>query len=156
MADENGKTLANKNGGRPSVMTMDTLNKLREAFAIGCTKVEACAYAKIGESTLYDYINANPLFSEEIEILIQTPILKAKNTIVKNLDDVDTAKWYLQRKKKDEFSNTLIELNQDNRSIEIIKNDPRTIDNLTKAYKQMMKNLGKLQELELPEDEQLE
>lgn len=90
--------------GRPTVMTPETLKLLREAFAIGCTKKEACAYAKIGESTLYDYINANPDFSEEIEQLIEEPILKAKHTIVSTLDDPKNAQWYLERKRKDEFS----------------------------------------------------
>lgn len=89
--------------GRPTVMTPETLKLLREAFAIGCTKKEACAYAKIGESTLYDYIKANPDFSEEIEQLIQEPILKAKYTIVKSLDDPKNAQWYVE-KKLDEFN----------------------------------------------------
>lgn len=139
--------------GRPTVMTPEILDRLRQAFAIGCTKKEACAYAKIGESTLYDYINANPDFSDEIEELIQAPILKAKNTVVSNLEDLETAKWYLSRKKKDEFSNTLVEVNQDNRSITIAKNDPKVIDNLTKAYVRMMENLQKLGEKDLPDDE---
>jgi len=90
--------------GRPTVMTPETLKLLREAFAIGCSKKEACAYAKIGESTLYDHINANPNFSEEIERLIQEPILKAKHTIVKSLDDPKNAQWYIERKLKGEFS----------------------------------------------------
>lgn len=86
---------------RPTVMTPEILERLRHAFAIGATKEEACAYAKIGKSTLYDYINANPEFSEEIEQLIQQPILKAKQTIVNNLDDVKNAQWYAERKSDD-------------------------------------------------------
>lgn len=91
-------------GGRPTVMTPKTLDKLRYVFSIGGTKKEACIYARIGESTLYDYIEANPEFSEEIEALIQDPILKARKTVVDSLDDTKNAQWYLERKKKDEFS----------------------------------------------------
>jgi len=140
--------VANPNG-RPTVMTPETLERLRSAFAIGCTKKEACAYAKIGKSTLYDYINQNPEFSDEIEELIQTPILKAKQTVTKNLDDLETAKWYLQRKKKDEFANTLVDIKQDNRSVQIVKNDPRVINTLMKSFESMMENIKKL-----PDDEE--
>lgn len=141
--------MADKKMGRPTVMTPETLRKLEEAFAIGSTKKEACAYAEIGESTLYDYLIEHPDFSDRIEALIQKPILKAKNTVVSNLDDVETAKWYLSRKKKDEFSNTLIEVNQDNRSIQIVKDDPRVFGTMMKALEAMRENLK-----ELSKDEQ--
>lgn len=90
--------------GRPSVMTTEILERLRQAFAIGCTDEEACAFAKIGVTTLYDYQREHPEFSEEKEELKKTPILKAKNTIAQSLDDVKNAQWYLERKSKDEFS----------------------------------------------------
>lgn len=89
---------------RPSVMTTNILERLRQAFAIGCSDEEAVAYAKIGISTLYDYQREHPEFSEEKEELKKAPILKAKNVVVKSLDDVNNAKWYLERKLKNEFS----------------------------------------------------
>jgi hypothetical protein len=89
---------------RPTVMTPETLDKLRYVFSIGGSKKEAAIYAKISESTLFDYIKDNPEFSEEIEALIQEPILKAKYTIVESLKDVKDAQWYLERKLKSEFS----------------------------------------------------
>jgi hypothetical protein len=36
--------------------------------------------------------------------LQERPILKARQTIVKSLDDPEQAKWYLERKRKNEFS----------------------------------------------------
>ncbi len=90
--------------GRPEVITPEILERLRHAFAIGCTDEEACAYAKVPTSTFYDYQKRHPDFSEEKERLKQEPILKAKNTIVQSLNDVKDAQWYLERKKKDEFS----------------------------------------------------
>lgn len=90
--------------GRPTVMTAKILERLRQAFAIGCTDEEACAFADIAPRTFYDYQKANPEFLQEKEALKQKPILKAKKTIEQSLDDPKNAQWYLERKKKDEFS----------------------------------------------------
>ena len=89
--------------GRPTVMTPEVLRKLEEAFAIGCSDVEACVYADIWSSTLYDYQKANPKFAERRDQLRERPVLKARQTVVKNLDAPEHAKWYLERKKKLEF-----------------------------------------------------
>jgi hypothetical protein len=90
--------------GRPTVMTQETIQKLEQAFAFGSTDEEACFYANIGKSTLYDYIKANPEFSERKEALKLNPILKARETVVSSLDNPIHAQWYLARKRKKEFS----------------------------------------------------
>lgn len=87
--------------GRPTKMTPETLDKLRQAFIIGATKEEACAYAEISKVTLYSYIDKNPDFVNDIEAWQQTPLLKAKATVNKNLDDAKTAQWYLERRAKE-------------------------------------------------------
>lgn len=89
---------------RPTVVTPEKLSELKHAFAIGCTDEEACAYAKIGTSSLYRYIEKNPEFRKEADRLKQEPILKAKQTIVDSLDQDKNAQWYLERKLKNEFS----------------------------------------------------
>jgi len=90
---------------RPTVMTPEILERLRQAFAIGATDEEACAYAKIGTSTLYDYQNANPEFSEEKDQLKKNPILKARQELVKGLEgNPELSLKYLERKLKSEFS----------------------------------------------------
>lgn len=92
--------------GRPTVITEEVLRKLETAFAMGCSDREACLYADIGSSTLYDYQNANPDFLERKNALKEKPVLMARAVILDKLQDKDaeTAKWYLERKKKDEFS----------------------------------------------------
>lgn len=90
--------------GRPTVMTTETVNKLEEVFAIGGTDEEACFYAGISRQTLYDYQAKHPEFIDRKEALKKRPILKARQTVVKSLDDPDHAKWYLERKQKNEFS----------------------------------------------------
>ena len=92
--------------GRPTVMTEITLAKLVEGFEYGFTDLEACLHAGISKDALYDYCEKHPEFTERKEILKRSPILLAKRTIVDDLkaNDTDTAKWYLDRKAKDEFS----------------------------------------------------
>ena len=90
--------------GRPTVMNEESLRKLEEVFALGGTDLEACLYADISKSTLYSYQQENPDFLERKEKLKQRPFLKARQTIVKGLDDPVNAKWYMERKGKAEFA----------------------------------------------------
>lgn len=91
-------------GGRPTVMTPETIAKLVQAFSIDATVEEACSYADISRDAFYDYLKRNPKFSDRIADLRQKPVLKARQTIVSNLDNPQYAQWYLSRKKKLEFS----------------------------------------------------
>ena len=90
--------------GRPSKMTPTVLTKLEQAFGIGCTDIEACLFADISVDVLYRYQKENPKFSERKAALKETPVLAARATVVTHLqEDPGSAKWYLERKKKDEF-----------------------------------------------------
>lgn len=87
---------------------LEKKTKLEQAFAIGCTDEEACSYAEISPDQLYYYENKiDNKFRVRKQELKQKPILKAKQTIVKGLDDPTHAKWYLERKLKKEFGNSL-------------------------------------------------
>lgn len=90
--------------GRPTVMTDAVLAKLREAFLMGCTDREACLYADIAAKTLYNYQESHPEYVQQKEEWKESPMLKARTTIHKDLDKPDTAKWYAERKRKDEFA----------------------------------------------------
>ena len=104
MPEEKQKKITKADVGRPTVMTQDTLNKLEEVWAIGGTDLEAIFYADISHQTLYDYQEKHPEFIERKEKLKERPILKARQTIVKSLDEPEHAKWYLERKAKREFA----------------------------------------------------
>lgn len=92
--------------GRPTVMTEETLHKLEYAFISGLSDREACLYANIGTTTLYDYCNDNPDFAERKEMLKEQVKMRAKLNISEAIENKDTgiSKWYLERKAKDEFS----------------------------------------------------
>jgi len=94
---------ANPNG-RPTEMTPETITKLESIFAIGGTDKEACAYANIGTSTLYNYQQRNPNFVERKEQLKEKPFIKARLTIVRALEDPHHAQWFMERKRKAEFA----------------------------------------------------
>ena len=99
--------MAAKNlGGRPTKMTQETIAKLEQAFSMGCGDREACLFANISLQTLYTYQHKHPEFTKRKEVLKENPVLLARMTIVKDLKDKksQTAMWFLERKKKDEFS----------------------------------------------------
>lgn len=87
--------------GRPTKMTPETLEKLRQAFLFGATNDEACAYAEIHRDTLYDYMKKNPEYSYLVEQYKENPILKAKKTVMNSLDDPKVSQWYLERRAKE-------------------------------------------------------
>ena len=91
--------------GRPTVMTPEVLRKLEEAFAIGASDKEACFYADIAPSSLYLYQEEHPEFSERKDALKQRPVLLARQTVMKSMEtDPQTARWYLERRRKEEFA----------------------------------------------------
>lgn len=93
-----------KDEGRPTVMTPETIAKLEEVFAIGGSDEEAIFYAGITKTPFYAYQAEHPEFKERKEALKQKPFLKARQTIVKSLDDPEYAFKYMERKKKSEFA----------------------------------------------------
>ena len=92
-------------GGRPTVMTADVVNKLEEAFSIGASDIEACFIAGISKQTLYNYQKEYPEFVDRKEALKNMTSFAARKVVNDKIieGDVDTAKWQLERKNKDEY-----------------------------------------------------
>lgn len=89
--------------GRPSKITEEILQRLQIAFLAGATDEEACAFVGISPKTLYTYQDQYPEFTQQKEAWKKNPILRAKFTVVTNLDRVGNAQWYLERRSKAEF-----------------------------------------------------
>lgn len=91
--------------GRPPKMTPETIDKLCQAFALGCTDKEACLYADISQGLLYKYQTKHPDFLERKERLKEAPVLKARQTVIRSIEKGDdvSARWYLERRKPEEF-----------------------------------------------------
>lgn len=116
--NKNKKSNDKKKVGRPKKINEEELRKFETAFKMGCNNSEACVYADVPERTFYDYVKDNQDFSHKISKWKLNPVLKAKHTLYQNLDDIKTAQWYLERKRKDEFS-TAQEILNTNANLEI-------------------------------------
>ena len=92
--------------GRPTMMTPETVKKLKEGFSQGFSVDNACIWAEISKQTFYSYCEKEEGFLDYCKALKQKPLIKSILVINKALNegDVSTAKWYAERKAKDEFS----------------------------------------------------
>lgn len=91
-------------GGRPLKFNEEVVKKLEQAFAIGCTVTEACIYANISRETFYNNCKEGTGLYDRFMELRERPVLKARQTVVANLDNVETAFRYLRCKRREEFS----------------------------------------------------
>lgn len=98
------KKYKGKKRGRKTVFTPEVIRKLEEAAAMDCTIMEMALYADISRETLYSKLEDDKVFSDRIAALRNRPFLKARTTIINGLGDTENAQWYLERKKKAEFS----------------------------------------------------
>lgn len=92
--------------GRPPIVDDIVVQKLEQAFSNDLTDLEACLYAGISKRTLYNYQEANPEFMQRKEILKNALSLKAKNVLANSINagNEQDAKWWLERRRKDQFS----------------------------------------------------
>lgn len=91
--------------GRPTVMTEEVIRKIEEVAALDGSVEEMAYYADIHVATLYRYFEDHPDFSERIHKLRERPVLKARQRVVRGIDEsFSNAMTYLERKKKREFS----------------------------------------------------
>lgn len=104
-----GRIFANKEGycqcGRPPKIDANVLQKLEDAFSNAFPDREACFYAGISPTTLYNYQEQNPEFVERKEALKLSPNLSARKTIVNSITDPNHA-WRWLEKKDPEFKPT--------------------------------------------------
>ena len=92
-------------GGRPTVMTDDTLEKLEYAFSRGLNLTESCLCADISLKTFYNYTKKHEEFLQRLELLKGNMRMRAKLNLADKLDEGDdyNSRWYLE-KTSDEFN----------------------------------------------------
>lgn len=99
--------------GRPTVFDHDTVRKLEQAFAIGCTVEEACSISGVSRSAYYKRLEDDNQFMDKMERARLYMIIQARHTVCNAIraGDVKTSMWYLERKRRDEFgSATLLQI----------------------------------------------
>lgn len=102
-----GKGLVRNPLGAPLKMTPETLAQLEQAYSLGCTDNEACFAAGISRSTLGKFQVENPEWLERKQLLREKMVLKAKAVIEHALSnfDVATARWFLEKRCREEYGN---------------------------------------------------
>src|SRR3990167_5466658 len=93
--------------GRTSKLNEEMVRKLEEAAAVRATIQELCFYAGISKDTYYRWIKESPELNDRLEDLRQKPFLKARQTIISRLDDVNVAFKFMEKEKPDEYGERL-------------------------------------------------
>lgn len=98
--------MAENLGGRPTKATPELVAKLIAAFELKSTVNEAVEYAQIDVSTFYRWMKEDAGFAQKIADARELVNVVAKGNIASKIfkGDVPTSQWWLERKKKDEFS----------------------------------------------------
>ena len=103
--NKRGRPSNRRTTGRPRAVDISTILKLEEAFSIGCSIAEACAYADIAVNSYYEFIKLNPDYPKRIEQLRQLPTVVARNSVTSGMKNSgELALKYLERKLPEEFS----------------------------------------------------
>lgn len=97
---------ANQDQGRPTVLTPKVIDKLVHAFQHGYTKTQAFRYSGISKDTYYGAMKSDEEFADKMRRAQDHLGLKARDVVAVAItaNDVKTAKWWLERKAKDEYS----------------------------------------------------
>ena len=90
-------------------ITIETLMDLKTAFLVGATQNEACEYAGITPQGYLYWKRNMPEHLRERWDFLQSKwqndlILQARQSIREHIKDPMTSKWYLERKRRDEFA----------------------------------------------------
>lgn len=90
---------------RPSALTPEVVEEILKRFYDGAANHEAYE-GLIGESTFYDYLKNNEEFREKVELAKEYTTEIARAVISRRIKkgDTDSAKWWLERKNKKQFS----------------------------------------------------
>ena len=90
--------------GQKFKLTDEVRLKIEEAAAMDCSVPEMALWANVSRASVYNWLKDDPEWASRIDDLRAKPFLKARNTIIGDLDKTETAKWYMERKKKLEFA----------------------------------------------------
>lgn len=92
--------------GRPTKLTEEIVRKLEYAFQKDFNVTEACEYAGISRETYYEWQEKKKGFSDKMQFAKSNLKRKAKVNLADKIEsgDIDTTKWYLERRAREEYS----------------------------------------------------
>lgn len=88
-------------GGRPPVITDETVRKLEQCFQNGFSVDKSVQLCGIGRTTFYEKYNSDEGFRTKMDLSLRWAAEQANHIVILAIQagDVDTAKWYLERNK---------------------------------------------------------
>lgn len=103
---ETKKTTKKKKAGRTSKYSETIVSKLELAFKNDFNVSQACDYANISRDTYYKWLEEKKGFSDRMEAAKSNLIRTAKINLARAVrkGDLDTSKWVLERRAKEEYS----------------------------------------------------
>lgn len=95
-----------RRAGRTSKYSMEIVSKLELAFKNDFNISQACDYANISRDTYYKWLEEKRGFSDKMEAAQSHLIRKAKINLANAIEagNIETSKWVLERRAKDEYS----------------------------------------------------
>lgn len=84
-------------------LTPDATQKLEQMYSMDSSIKEIAYYLDVSAQTIYNWKEKNPELFDKLERLRERPVLKARQTVIKSLDDPNHAFRYLEKKAKKEF-----------------------------------------------------
>lgn len=91
----------------PSKLTPEIIVKLEEVAELDGSVAEMASYCDVSRETIYQWLKKDKKLSDRIERLRERPILKARRTINKKMEDsYANAMDYAKRKRKKEFGDS--------------------------------------------------
>jgi hypothetical protein len=98
--------MANKQSGRPTVLTKVTVLKLEQALKDGFSIEMACNVSGISRSTYYAHLQMDSDFMNKMELSQMWATERAKQVVIQEINkgNLKAAQWWLERKQRAEFS----------------------------------------------------
>lgn len=148
--------------GRPTVITTKVVSLLAASFQNGLTVREACWQSGISHEAYYNRLRSDEQFADTMAKAQSTVSVNAKGLIAKAIKkgDLGVAKWWLERKSRDEFGRDYVpEPEPPSDEADVSKYTDEEIAEIYKNYTKIAvseykhKELARISKLGLPENE---
>lgn len=91
--------------GRKSILTPEMRRKIEEAAIFDLNYTQIAVYCGIDRTSLYNWKEKYPKFFHKIDLLRESPLIRAKKTLYAGVEvDPDLALKLLQNKDRDNYS----------------------------------------------------
>lgn len=118
--------------GRDTVMTEEKILELIACFHDGLNVQQACWQVEIHRDTYYHHYNTDPAFSDRMDRARQFLSMNSRRKIKEAImnGDLKTARWYLERRDKDDFSSRTEVTGRNGKPLNPVTLDPKEKERL--------------------------